>query len=83
MKLAVCINHVPDTAAKINIAPDGKTIDRTGITFILNPYDEYAVEECLRLKEKNTGEVIAISLGGESHKAFKPQGGRTCPWVRG
>ena len=68
MKLAVCINHVPDTAAKINIAPDGKTIDRTGITFILNPYDEYAVEECLRLKEKNTGEVIAISLGGESHK---------------
>jgi len=68
MKLAVCINHVPDTAAKITIASDGKNIDKTGITFILNPYDEYAIEESLRLKEKNTGEVIAISLGGDSHK---------------
>lgn len=68
MKLAVCINHVPDTAAKINIASDGKNIDKAGITFVLNPYDEYAIEECLRLKEKNTGEVIAISLGGDSHK---------------
>jgi electron transfer flavoprotein beta subunit len=68
MKLAVCITHVPDTAARITIASDGKTIDKTGVTFILNPYDEYAIEECLRLKEKNTGEVIAISLGGDPHK---------------
>ncbi len=68
MKLAVCINHVPDTAAKINIAADGKKIDTTGITFVLNPYDEIAIEECLRLKEKSGGEVIAISLGGDAHK---------------
>jgi electron transfer flavoprotein beta subunit len=68
MKLAVCINHVPDTAAKINIAADGKNIDKTGITFVLNPYDEFAIEECLRLKEKNGGEVVAISLGGDVHK---------------
>jgi electron transfer flavoprotein beta subunit len=68
MKLAVCINHVPDTAAKIALASDGKNIDKTGVTFVLNPYDEYAIEECLRLKEKNTGEVIAISLGGDAHK---------------
>jgi electron transfer flavoprotein beta subunit len=68
MKLAVCINHVPDTAAKISIAGDGKSIDKTGITFVLNPYDEFAIEECLRLKEKYTGEVIAISLGGDAHK---------------
>jgi electron transfer flavoprotein beta subunit len=68
MKLAVCINHVPDTAAKITIAADGKNIDKKGITFVLNPYDEFAVEECLRLKEKNGGEVIAVSLGGDAHK---------------
>ena len=68
MKLAVCINHVPDTASKINLAADGKNIDKNGITFVLNPYDECAIEECLRLKEKNTGEVIAISLGGDAHK---------------
>jgi len=68
MKLAVCINHVPDTAAKITLAADGKNIDKTGITFVLNPYDEIAIEECLRLKGKNGGEVIAISLGGDTHK---------------
>jgi electron transfer flavoprotein beta subunit len=68
MKLAVCINHVPDTAAKIIIAADGKNIDKTGITFVLNPYDEFAIEECLRLREKNSGEVIAVSLGGDTHK---------------
>jgi electron transfer flavoprotein beta subunit len=68
MKLAVCINHVPDTAAKINIAADGKNIDKTGVIFVLNPYDEFAIEECLRLKEKNSGEVIAVSLGGDANK---------------
>ncbi len=68
MKLVACINHVPDTTAKINVGTDGKTIDKTGVGFIINPYDEFAVEECLRLKEKNGGEVIAVSLGGGTHK---------------
>jgi electron transfer flavoprotein beta subunit len=68
MKLVACINHVPDTTAKINPGPDGKSIDKTGVGFIINPYDEFAVEECLRLKEKNGGEVIVVTLGGDSHK---------------
>lgn len=68
MKLAVCINHVPDTATKINVAADGKNINKTGVTYIISPYDEFAVEECLRLKEKNGGDVTAISLGGDTHK---------------
>jgi electron transfer flavoprotein beta subunit len=68
MKLVACINHVPDTAAKINIAADGKTIDKTGVTFVISPYDEFAVEECLRLKEKNGGDVTVLSLGGDAHK---------------
>lgn len=68
MKLAACINHVPDTAAKIIIAADGKTIDKTGVTYVISPYDEFAVEECLRLKEKNGGDVTVISLGGDAHK---------------
>lgn len=67
MKLAVCINHVPDTASKINVV-EGRRIDTTGITFVLNPYDEFAIEECLRLKEKRGGEVIAVSLGTDTHK---------------
>jgi electron transfer flavoprotein beta subunit len=68
MKLIACINHVPDTAAKISLAADGKAIDKAGVTFVLNPYDEFAIEECLRLREKNPGEVIAVSLGGDAHK---------------
>ncbi|HAV22738.1 MAG: electron transfer flavoprotein subunit beta [Ignavibacteria bacterium GWA2_55_11] len=68
MKLIACVNHVPDTATKVNVASDGKSIDRTGVNFIINPYDEFAVEECLRQKEKNGGEVIAVSLGTDVHK---------------
>ncbi len=68
MKIAVCINHVPDTAAKINISSDGKNIESTGVTYVLNPYDEFAIEEALKTKEKFGGETIAISLGGEANK---------------
>lgn len=68
MKIAVCVSHVPDTAAKINIASDGKGIDPAGVTYVLNPYDEFAIEEALKTKEKTGGETVAISLGGEANK---------------
>ncbi|MBM4170359.1 MAG: electron transfer flavoprotein subunit beta/FixA family protein [Ignavibacteria bacterium] len=68
MKIAVCVNHVPDTAAKINISSDGKSIDNTGVTYVVNPYDEFAIEEALKTKEKFGGDTIAISLGNESNK---------------
>jgi len=68
MNIVVCINHVPDTETKVKIGPDGKTIDRTGVNYILNPYDEFAIEESLRLKEKFGGQVTAISLGSDAHK---------------
>jgi electron transfer flavoprotein beta subunit len=68
MKIAVCVNHVPDTAAKIKINSEGKSIDPTGITFVVNPYDEYAIEEAIKTKEKIGGEVYAISVGSEANK---------------
>lgn len=68
MKCVVCISQTPDTATKINVAADGKSIDPAGVKFILNPYDELAVEEALRLKEKNGGEVIAVTVGGDGAK---------------
>ncbi len=68
MKIAVCVNHVPDTATKINIGSDGNSIDPNGVTYIINPYDEFAVEEALKTKEKLGGEVVAISLGTEAYK---------------
>ncbi|MGE5364698.1 MAG: electron transfer flavoprotein subunit beta/FixA family protein [Bacteroidota bacterium] len=69
MKIAVCVSHVPDTASKISVAADGKSIDTGGIAYVINPYDEYAVEEALKLKESlGTGEVVVISAGKESSK---------------
>ena len=68
MKIAVCVSHVPDTAAKINIGADGKTIDPNGVTYVVNPYDEFAIEEALKTKEAHGGEVVVISLGGEANK---------------
>ncbi|MEX2115976.1 MAG: electron transfer flavoprotein subunit beta/FixA family protein [Bacteroidota bacterium] len=68
MKIVVCVNHVPDSETKIKLSPDGKSIDRTGVNFIINPYDEFAVEEALRLKEKHGGDVTSVSLGGDPHK---------------
>ena len=52
MNLLVFISHVPVTETKVRIAADGMRIDETGVNFAISPYDEYAVEEALRLKEK-------------------------------
>lgn len=68
MKIVVCVNHLPDTASKIILGTDNKSIDDSDITYVLNPYDEYAVEEAVRLKEENDGEVIILSVGDDSHK---------------
>jgi electron transfer flavoprotein beta subunit len=68
MKVAVCVNHVPDTEAKIKVGPDNLSIDRAGVNFMLSPYDEFAVEEALRIREKFKGEVVVLSLGTDAHK---------------
>ncbi|PID59867.1 MAG: electron transfer flavoprotein subunit beta [Ignavibacteriae bacterium] len=68
MKIAVCVSHVPDTATKIKITDDNKTISSDGVSYVINPYDEFAVEEALKTKEKIGGEVIIISLGSDANK---------------
>jgi electron transfer flavoprotein beta subunit len=68
MKIAVCVSLVPDSTTKVKIADDNINIDENGITFIINPYDEFAVEEAVQIKEKNGGEVIAISFGTQKSK---------------
>jgi len=62
MKIYVCVKHVPDSAAKITITGNNR-IDET-VTFLMNPYDEHAIEEAARLKKQVDGaEVIAVSVG--------------------
>lgn len=70
MKIAVCVSNVPDTATKIKIAQDKKSIDSTGVSFIINPYDEFAIEEALKTKEKFGGDSItySITVGDDSSK---------------
>lgn len=68
MNIVVCVNHVPDTETKVKVGADGRTIDKTGVNWMLNPYDEFAIEEALRLKEQFGGTVTALSLGGDPHK---------------
>lgn len=68
MKFAVCVSQVPDTTTKVKIGSDGKTIDPAGVTYIINPYDEFAVEAALQLKEKNGGETVVISVGSDKNK---------------
>lgn len=68
MKIVVTLSHVPDTATKIKINQDRKSIDPAGVSFIINPYDEFAIEEALRTKEKFGGEVVIVSYGNDSAK---------------
>lgn len=68
MKIVVCVNHVPDTETKVKIASNGVSIDPAGVNYMLSPYDEFAIESALKLKEQFTGETIVMSLGGDAHK---------------
>lgn len=64
MKIFVCLKQVPDTETKIKILPDQSGIDPAGIKWVMNPYDEHAVEEAIKFKEKNPGaQVWAITSG--------------------
>lgn len=69
MNILVLVKQVPDTATQVKIGADPTAIDGSGVTWIVSPYDEYAVEEALRIKEKRgQGEVVAVSLGPERVK---------------
>ena len=65
MKIFVCIKQVPDTETKINVSGDGSSVDLGTVKWIMNPYDEFAVEEALKLKADKGGDskVTVMSLG--------------------
>ncbi|MGC9346374.1 MAG: electron transfer flavoprotein subunit beta/FixA family protein, partial [Candidatus Bathyarchaeales archaeon] len=66
MDIVVCVKHVPETAeAELKIDPTGKAIEKTGLVFDINEWDDYALEEAVRIKEKQGGTVTAITIGAE------------------
>lgn len=62
MQIYVCVKHVPDTAANINVV-DENGFDDAGCKFVVNPYDEYAIEQAVQLVEKRGGEVVVVTVG--------------------
>lgn len=62
MKVCVCVKHVPDTAATIDVQDDNSFED-SGIKFVVNPYDEFAIEEAVSLAQSGGGEAVVITLG--------------------
>jgi electron transfer flavoprotein beta subunit len=63
VKILVPVKRVPDPATTIRVLPDGSGIATDNVKFVINPFDEIAIEEGLRLREKHTGEVILLSVG--------------------
>ncbi len=63
MEILVLVKRVPATDSQIKIAADGTSYDAQGVEFVLNPYDEFAVEEALKTKEARGGTVTVMTLG--------------------
>ena len=63
MKIIVTAKRVTDPEIKIKVKSDGTGIELEGMSFKLNPFDEIALEEAVRIKEKSGGEVILLSIG--------------------
>ncbi|MBK5260918.1 MAG: electron transfer flavoprotein subunit beta/FixA family protein [Thermoanaerobaculia bacterium] len=61
MNSVVCVTHVPDTESRIKVS--GRGIDEAGLKFIVSPYDEYALEAAIRLKEAKGGDVTVVTFG--------------------
>ena len=64
MQIYVCVKHVPDTAANIRVTGDAEFDE--SVKFVVNPYDEYGVEEAIRIVKENGGEVVVVTVGKEA-----------------
>ena len=64
LKLLVTVKRVEDPESRIKVKPDGSGIVTDGVGYKMNPFDEIAVEEALRLREAHGGEVVVVSIGG-------------------
>ena len=69
MKIAVCVKQVPDTETKIKLSGDQNQIDATGIKWVMNPYDENAVEESLKIRDQNAGSQVFVFTAGPKSRA--------------
>ncbi|MCH7619813.1 MAG: electron transfer flavoprotein subunit beta/FixA family protein [Candidatus Marinimicrobia bacterium] len=66
MNIIVCMKSVPSSETKVKVNSNGKSIDETDIVYEINPYDEYALEEAIKIKEAHGGNVVIITLGAST-----------------
>lgn len=69
MKIFVCVKQVPDSEAKIKLGADGLSIDSASLKWVMNPYDEYAVEEAVRQRDANPGAQVWVLTVGPKKRA--------------
>ncbi|MFY0601793.1 MAG: electron transfer flavoprotein subunit beta/FixA family protein [Cyclobacteriaceae bacterium] len=63
MKILVCITHVPDTTSKISFTDGNTKFDKTGVQYIIGPYDDYALARAVELKEQLSGSITVLNVG--------------------
>src|SRR3990172_11871788 len=73
MNIIVCLKRVPDTGARLEIEKDGMEL-KPDFPWVLNPYDEFAIEEAIRIKERFGGSVTLITLGSEGGEEILRRG---------
>ncbi len=64
MKILVPVRRVPNPDVKVRLMKDGSGIDTEGVNFLLNPFDEFAIEQAAQIVESSEGEVVLVSVGG-------------------
>lgn len=63
MKILVCISHVPDTTSKINFTDNNSRLDKSGVQFIIGPYDDYALARAVEIKEQTGAHLTVLNVG--------------------
>lgn len=63
MKILVCITHVPDTTSKIHFTDNNTQLDKSGVQFIIGPYDDYALARAVEIKEQTGGQLTVLNVG--------------------
>jgi electron transfer flavoprotein beta subunit len=69
MKIFVCIKQVPDTETKVKISADKSNIDSSGIKWVINPYDEFAIEEAIKIRDQRPGSQVHVFTLGPKARA--------------
>ncbi len=79
MKILVCVKRVVDYNVKVRVKPDGTGVELANVKMSMNPFDEIAVEEALRLKEKGAAtEIVVVSAGPAQARR---RSARRSPWA--